>query len=438
LRTVDRHIVLPPMTLDELIEFDHPARDVWRFVAAADLTILYDRIRARDPQAGRPAIDPRILVALWLYAFLCGTTSSRRLARLCNHDHNAFRWLAGGVHVGQRTLSSFRTDHLDFLERLFEHSVAVLRANGQVDLRRVSQDGIRVRASAGAASFRRRPTLERLLRQTSQEVHALRVQAGRVDAAQTPDNSSPGDAAAALGNPGKPLTRKQAAVLRGAEDRLRRVTQALEQMAELEAHRGPDDAEPRVSTTDPDARVMRQADGGYRPSVNYQFSTTPDKQVMVGLSVSKQGTDQGHLRPMLEQIEARFGERPREALVDGGFVNKEDIEALQKGAGGKASCVVYAPVPKAKKEGVDKHAPHRGDSPEVAEWRARMARPAAKEIYKQRAATSECVNAQARNRGLVRLFVRGLQKIKAIGLWFATVHNMARGFALLPRPELAT
>lgn len=159
--------------------------------------------------------------------------------------------------------------------------------------------------------------------------------------------------------------------------------------------------------------------------------------MIVGVDVVRTGSDQGQLPPMLDQIEERFDQRPKEALVDGGFANHADIEAVQSPEGEKAACKVYAPIPKPKKEGVDRHAPHAGDSPEVAEWRQRMGTEEAKEIYKQRAATAECVNAQARNQGLIRLLVRGLQKVKAVALWFATVHNMVRGFTLLP-PQTAT
>ena len=134
---------------------------------------------------------------------------------------------------------------------------------------------------------------------------------------------------------------------------------------------------------------------------------------------------------MLDQIEERFGERPKEVLVDGGFANHKDIEDVQ---GGEKKCTVYAPVAKPKKDGVDRHEPKATDSDEVAEWRKRMGTKEAKEIYKQRAATAECVNAQARNRGLQQLTVRGVEKVKAIATWFAIVQNMARSFALQPQP----
>jgi len=153
----------------------------------------------------------------------------------------------------------------------------------------------------------------------------------------------------------------------------------------------------------------------------------------VGVEVVTAGSDHGQLSAMLDQIEGRFEKRPKEALVDGGFASHEEIEEVQRAEGDKPGCKVYAPVPAPKKEGVDRHAPHAGDSALVAEWRQRMGTEEAKEIYKERAATAEWVNAQARNRGLIRLLVRGLQKVRAVAFWFAIVHNMARGFALLPQ-----
>src|ERR1700720_437792 len=172
LRTIDRQQLLPPMPLDQLIEPDHPARSVWRFVEGLDLSLLYDRIRSRENTPGRPATDPRILVALWLYAILYGVISARRLEDLCTY-HNAFRWLRGGAPVNHPLLSDFLLEHIDFLERLFTHSVVVLQQQGLVDLDRVGQDGMRVRASAGAASSSRSVTLEKLLEQARQDVQEL-------------------------------------------------------------------------------------------------------------------------------------------------------------------------------------------------------------------------------------------------------------------------
>jgi transposase len=436
LRTIDRQQLLPPMPLDQVIEPDHPARAVWRFTEGLDLSLLYDRVRSREHTPGRPATDPRILVALWLYAILYGVSSARRLEDLSIH-HNAFRWLRGGVPLNHHLLSDFLVDHLDFLEKLFSHSVAVLQQEGLVDLERVGQDGMRVRASAGAASFRRRATLEKLLQEARQEVQRLNEKLTQEAEEETSEVTPVEEVAAekpeSAGRVEKPSARQQAARRRAAEEGLERVQQAVERLPEMEAKKKPGDKEARVSTTDPEATVMKMADGGFRPAYNFQYSTDTASLVIVGVEVVTVGSDQGQLPPMLAQIEKRFDQRPQQALVDGGFVKHEDIEAVQAGVGGKGGCKVYAPVPKPKKENIDRHAPHSGDSEQVAEWRQRMATEEAKEIYKERAATAECVNAQARNRGLIRLLVRGLEKVKAIALWFAIVHNMARGFALLPQ-----
>jgi transposase len=429
LRTADRQQLLLPMTIDDLLEPDHPARAAWRFCEGLDLSVLYDRIRARGPIAGRPPIDPRILVALWLYATLAGVRSANALADLVIH-HDAYCWLAGGLAINAHTLSDFRVQDGDFLEQMLTHSVTVLRQQGLVDLDRVAQDGMRVRASAGAASFRRRETLERLLQEAQAELQRPEQPGGQPPVGEQPE----------------PSRQQRAAQRRHAQERVERIQRALARLPEMEAKKekakkkepknqggtgGAKNQAARVSTTDPAATVMKMADGGYRPAYNLQFSTACQGQVVVGVEVVTAGTDQGQLPPMLDQIERRFQQRPKAALVDGGFASHEDIAAVQSGEQG---CQVYAPVPQPKKEGVDRHEPKASDSQEVAAWRTRMGTAEAKEIYKERAATAECVNAQARNRGLVQFMVRGLQKVKAVALWFATAHNLARSFSLQPLP----
>lgn len=440
LRTADRSQLLSPMTIDDLLEADHPARALWRFCEGLDLTALYDRIRARGSSAGRPAIDPRVLVALWLYATLQGVNSANALADLVVR-HDAYFWLAGGLPVNAHTLSDFRVRDADFLESLLEHSVNLLRGQGLIDLDRVAQDGVRVRASAGAASFRRRETLEKLLQEALVELQRTQ-QEGKADPVAGQE------VAAAPAE--EPSAQQRGAQRRHARQRVERIRQALLRMPEMEAKKekarrkkkprkkeaGAEEKDEkkeaaRVSTTDAEASVMKMADGGYRPAFNVQFSTACQGQVIVGVEVVREGTDQGQLPPMLEQIEERFEQRPREALVDGGFANHEDIERVQTG---EKPCKVYAPVPEPRKEGVDRHQAKASDTEQVAEWRTRMGTDEAKQIYKQRAATAECVNAQARNRGLTRFLVRGLQKVKAVALWFAAAHNLARCFSLLPAP----
>jgi ribosomal protein L34 len=199
-------------------------------------------------------------------------------------------------------------------------------------------------------------------------------------------------------------------------------------LPELEAKKKADDkAKARASSTDPEATVMKMADGGFRPAYNLQYSSDCATQVIVGVTVTTSGSDMGQLTPMNQQIYQRHGVYPKEALADGGFAKHEDIEATQAQCAG---CQVYAPVPEPKDPQQDRYAPKEGDSAAVVAWRARMATEQGKAIYKQRAATAECVNAQARNRGLVRLLVRGLHKVRAIALWYALAHNLLCGVRL--------
>jgi len=263
-----------------------------------------------------------------------------------------------------------------------------------------------VRASAGAGSFLRPPSLERCLQEAEEQVERLRQELEK--------------------DPEATNRRQASSRQRAAEDRQRRVKAALEQLAEVAGKKpAADKDQARVSTTDAEARVMKMGDGGFRPAYNGQFAVDTETQIVVGVEVSNSGSDQGQLVPMLEQLEKRYEAIPSESLVDGGFAGLKDIEKASE-----LGTVVYAPVAKPKDKTRDPHAPLMSDSPTIAQWRQRMGTQEAKEIYKQRASSVECVNALARNRGLQRLLVRGLQKARAILLWFAIAHNLMRTVSL--------
>lgn len=394
-------------SLDELLPDEHEARTVWEYVCSLDLSELRQQVQAVEGGPGQAPPDPRILLALWLYATLRSVGSARELNRLCQ-AHVAYRWLCGGVSMNYHTLSDFRTQHVELLDRLLTESVASLMAEGLVTLDRVAQDGMKVRASAGAASFRRQPTLEEALVEAEEQLRQLKQE---LDA-----------------DPAASKTRQQAARLRAAEERAERIRAALEQVPNIAAGKKPKDREKaRASTTDADARVMKMGDGGFRPAFNVQLATATDSQVITGTSVVNAGGDQGQLAPMVDQHQQRYDDVPGEALVDGGFVKKADIDQVSPPQGGT---IVYAPVMASKDPQRDPHTPRDDDSPAVAEWRKRMATDEAKTIYRQRASTAECVNALARNRGLQRFLVRGLRKVKAVVLLYALAHNLMRAVAL--------
>jgi transposase len=398
-------VELTPTDLEALLPPGHAARLVWRFVDGLDLTRFYDAIRSREGAGGRPPIDPKILIALWLYATIDGVGSAREVDRLCV-SHDAYRWIRGGVSVNYHTLSDFRVQHAAAIDDLLTQSIAALIKRNVITLARVAQDGTRVRASAGLRSFRRRPTLDEALRVARQQVERTARQ-----------------------EDGAVLSRQAAAQARAAAEQVARVEEALAEMPAVEAAkaRNKSKAVPRVSTTDPDARKMKMTDGGYRPAYNVQFATDVDGRAIVGVAVSNIGSDQPALLPMLDQIIERTGRVPTEELVDGGFVTREAItDAAAQGV------TVYAPVPKPKG---DRHpgAPCPGDSPAVIAWRARMATADAKAIYKARAATAEWINADARtHRTLGPLRVRGLTNVHTWVLWIAVAHNMMRTMGIVP------
>ena len=408
LTPVRHQVELRPYHLDGAVPADHRVRAVWSFVEGLDLSVLYSEIKSVEGGSGRSATDPRILMALWLFATVEGVGSARAIARLCE-EHIAYEWICGGVGVNYHTLSDFRVENVVVLDELLTQSVAVLMKEGVVDLSRVAQDGMKVRASAGAASFRRKKTLRSCLAEAREQVQALKAEVEE--------------------DPSRATRRQQAARERAVREREERVKRALERAKQLakEKPTAKEKAAVRASTTDPDSRVMKMADGGFRPAYNVQLMTDTQSQVIAGVDVTSLGNDQGQLKPMLDQVEERHGVEPAETLVDGGYVRRAELDAVAK------RTTVFAPVPQPKNPAIDPYQPTENDSAAVAEWRRRMKTAAAKRIYKERAATAECVNGQARNRGLLRFLVRGIDKVKAVALWYALAHNMSRtmSFGLL-------
>jgi len=390
--------------LDAQLPEDHPARAIWAVIERLDLSALYAQIEARDEVAGAPAIEPKILLGLWVYATSEGEGSAREIWRL-TRMHAAYRWICGGVAVGYHTLSDFRSRQGEVVSELITQVLALLMRQDLVDLSRIAQDGTRVRASAGAASFRREQTLQALMQQAREHLQAV-----------TQEAADPAISA-----------RRAAALKRGAQQRIERLEAALKEIPEVtetKSRSGAKDATVRVSTTDPDARVMKMGDGGFRPAFNVQLAASVDKaRVIVGVEVTKRGSDAGQSSPMLEQIEQRTGVRPAEMLVDGGYAQHEAIDHAAE-----HKVTVYAPVPKPRKGDTrDPHAARSDDSEAVAAWRQRMGTEEAKEIYKQRAATVETVNADAKgHRGLDAFSIRGLDKALGSASLFALTYNILR------------
>jgi len=404
--------------LDDLVPDDHPVRAVWALVEGLDLSALHDVLKAREGQPGHPPAAPKLMLALWLWATVDGVGSARHLDRLCR-DHLVYRWLCGGVSMNYHSLSNFRIAHMAVLERLLAQGVASMVDAGLVSLDTLAQDGLRVRASAGASSFRRRPRLGELHAAAQARVERLR--------AEVETDPTAGDRV------------RRAAKQRGAREREARIAAAQERMMELEAERERREKtnkkevakqkEPRASTTDADARVMKMADGGWRPAYNMQIISTPEHQLIVAVDIDTSGSDRGLAKPGIETVHAE-GYAPSNYLVDGGFTKNDDIEWAH------AKAIKLWCPPGQTRHGTDPYAPKKDDGIGVADWRERMKGGDGKAFYRLRA-EHECINAHARRMGLRQLTLRGKIKARIHLLWFAIAHNMMRFLALHAKAQVA-
>jgi transposase len=411
-------IELRSMDIESLIGEDHIARVIWAFVMELDLSELENRIKARGSNSGHPAIAPRLMLALWLYATSQGVGSARALARLCE-SHDAYRWLCGGVSVNYHTLADFRVDCADVLDRLLSEHLVALAEAGLVDLDTLAQDGVKIRASAGTSSFRRAERLDRKL-ETAQAV----VEQLKSEVVAHPDASN---------------KRIKAARERAARERVERVKAAQAALAEIKGKRqeleekggnGKKSKEPRASTTDADARVMKMADAGFRPAYNVQVVSAAGEQIVVAVGVGNNGSDRGLMRPTLEKLHEQMGRFPKRHIVDGGFCCAADIEWAHS-----QQIEVFCP-PTHSKSGVDPYQPRPGDGVGALAWRARMASEAGKAQYAIRV-ICECIHARWRNWNLRQVTVRGREKVRAVATLYAFTNNVLQGFRMLQEHSLA-
>ena len=403
--------------LESQLGEDHRARTVWEFVSGLDLSEFYARIKVRDDTAGRSATDPKILLALWLYATLEGVGSARALNQLCER-HIAYRWLCGGVGVNHDILSRFRAENGERLDRLLTQSLTALIGSGVVTLEEAAIDGTKVRASASKDLLSGAGRLSRI-----EAAVAERIQGLKKELEDDPEAS-------------QRRVRKRA--LDAAKERARRVEAAKAKLAELEAERAErqkthaaeeaQKSESKASTTDPEARMMKFSDGAMRLAYNVQVATSCG--FIIAVEPTDRRNDKG-LAPMLvAQIKARCATAPSRLLADSGAMTQEDIESL---AQTYPKMTIFSPPPKetddVKEETKRKRAwKLRNEPPAVQNWRARMAGDEAKVIYARRKNT-EHAHAHMKNRGFATMLVRGLAKVRAVCLLHALAHNLACAFS---------
>ena len=303
LKVVHRaQLLLRTVDVERLIPEDHPARAIWEFVGRLDLSGYTEQVRSVTGGAGRPAFDPQLLVSLWVYSYSQSVSSARAIERMCEH-HPAYQWLTGMQSISAHTLSDFRIIHADILNELFVQTLGLLSADGLITLERVMLDGTKVRANASSSGFRRKPTVEEYLEQAREAVEALE--------AQTEEESS---------------RQIQAAQQRARRERQERLESALKEYDKLKAAKSRID---RVSTTDPDARVMKQAEGGSAPNYNVQVSTDAAHGLIVDIEATQAGSDYQQLTPAMERLEQRAHGAPKQVVVDGGYISSANIVEME-------------------------------------------------------------------------------------------------------------
>jgi transposase len=418
LRTPERkQVEMIVECLDDTIGEKHRVRTVWEIVSKLDLSLIESSIKAREGVVGRDATSPRLLFALWLYATIRGVGSARELSRLCT-ESRPYRWLCGKISVNYHMLSDFRVDHALVLDKVFTQLIAVLVQKKLVTVKRISQDGTRVRSSAGTKSYRRKASLEKLLVEAKEQVE--NVKALLTDPVKSAEMSS----------------RKKAAQIRARREQVERIEQALAKIPQLEQRQErlkkkrtaqqkeqlERNCAPRASTTDSEVVKMKMPDSGTRSAVNFQFAVDTESRAIVGVDVTANGYDANQLIPMRKQVEERTGLQVKEHLADGGYMTLEDVEVADE-----QGVSLYVPPKKRRlpEKNGDEFTPTKNEKAFIAKWRIRMGSEEGKEIYKERASTVETVNADLKNnRGLTKIGVRGLTKARAIGYWAAIAYNV--------------
>ncbi len=406
-------------SLDDMIPDDHPVKAIWAYIDNLDLSKALLKIESYEGCVGRSAIDPKILVALWLYATVEGIGSARVLARY-TREHLAFKWICGNVEIERRTISDFRVKHGDLFENLLAQGIAILIHAEEITLKEIAHDGLRVKADTSKKSFHRKQTIQQSYKEAKERLALLKKEIEE--------------------EPNKFNEREKATKQRVAKERVEKLKAAQENLNKMleesdlnrKKHKKKvlnkeEKEEIRVSTIEPEARKMKMPDGSFHPAYNFQFAVDTFKTIIVGVDVVQAGTDGGQMLPMYKKIKTQYGITPERYLADGGFKSKTDVEEMTKDG-----CNVYVPLQQKinGKDVKDIQKPRKGESKEVEEWRKRMAEEGSKVIYKRRGSTIELCNARLREYGLYRLCVRGLDKAKNVATMFAVAHNMMRSIAM--------
>jgi transposase len=319
LKPIDRRqMVMRTIDMEKLVEADHPVRAIWEMLGQVDLDPFMRRVRAVEGRPGQATVDPRLLASLWIYAYSEGISSARELSRMCEYEPGC-QWLTGMGTVNHHTLSDFRVEQKEALDGVFAQVLGLLSAEGLVELTQVTLDGTKVKANAGKDTFRREERVK------------LHLELARTQIEQ-------------MGDPRSEATSQRTAKAkeRVLKEKKQRLELALEELKRFqEAKPDKEKAEARVSTTDPEARVMKTSDGGFQPSYNVQVTTDVAHGIVLDLQAVQGGSDRDQLMPAVDRLEEKLGV-PGQIIADAGYTSHNNIESTAK-----RNIDLIAPVPEA-------------------------------------------------------------------------------------------
>lgn len=474
---VDRkQLVFRTVDVEQLIGPEHEARAIWEFVGRLDLSTFSEAVKVYEGKRGRAAYDPQLLISLWVYSYSRGISSGREISRLCEFDP-AYQWLTGMKVVNYHSLTDFRVEHGQAVNELFASVLAVLSQARLVTLERVMHDGTKIKAQASRQSFRQGKRIAEHLAAAREYVEELEAQ-----------------------EEAEGKRRQVRARERAARERQKRLESAWEEFGNLRAAKPETDKDKlQVSESEPEARKMKQSDGGYAPSYNVQISTDQDSGIIVGVGISQDAGDSQELVDAVTRVKENTGQLPNQVVADGAYCTGENINELA------AQGVDFiSPVPdrkaQLKQRGIDsnftaeafsydaatdsytcpagqslsfKGKEKRGqrtrlryraaaakcgaciwkslccpqtkrgrsvirweDETEIIQHKLKMQTAEAQEIYKQRAQTAEFPIAWIKEKiGLRRFHVRGLLKAELETLWASISHNLQQWIRLCWRPQ---
>ena len=408
------------LSLDDRIPHNHKARAVWDFVEEMDISVLYETIQSFEGSSGRKATSPKVFFALWLYAITEGTVSARKIARECL-ENDAYRWIAGGIGVNRNNLASFRATHPSSFQRLLTESLAVMVKGGVLGEEDFSQDGTRIKAAAGFATFRSEGTINEVQASISKLIKEI-TKAER--------KAEKGGERAVLARQ-KAHAQRRLEKARQAANELKKHKETLTENAKKN-HEGSRLAKrldrAKASLVDPEARKMKMGDGGFRIAYNLQFATGVKSRAIYGVSVVN-SYDQGTMTPMISQVMHRLSylnfKAPEHWLADAAYSYKNELNAAY--ALYPDLKIVAAPSQELEVAKKIK----RTDSEAVKRWRRSIGTEKFKEIYAQRCSTAEFSNMQTKAKRLGELLIRGIPKVTSMCLLHAIAFNMMRYWDLL-------